>query len=103
MKYGHVAKMCRATTSRYKAHFVEQGGRVTSDQDSRGEELPLLNIHMVKPCAASTGYMVDLLIGKKVLAVELDTGASVSIISEETWKTMFHSMSLEPSMVQLKT
>ena len=39
-----------------------------------------------------------------MLATELDTGVSVFIISEETWKTTFHSMSLslEPSMVQLK-
>ena len=58
---------------------------------------------MVKSCVASTGYMVDLLIEEKALAMELDTGASVSIISEETWNTIFHSMSLEPSMVQLKT
>ena len=37
--------------------------------------------------------------------MELDTGVSVFIISEETWKTTFHSMSLslEPSIVQLKT
>ena len=39
-----------------------------------------------------------------MLATELDTGVSVFIISEETWKTTFHSMSLslEPSMAQLK-
>ena len=60
-KYGHIAKMCRATTvtSRHKAHFVEQGGRVTPAQDSRGEELPLLNIRMVRPRAASTGGSFD--------------------------------------------
>ena len=36
--------------------------------------------------------------------MELDTGVSVFIISEETWKMTFHSMSLslEPSMAQLK-
>ena len=43
------------------------------------------------------------MIGEKVLAMELDSGVSVFIISEETWKTTFHSMSLEPSTVQLKT
>lgn len=67
-------------------------GRATPNQ----EELPLLNIHLVKPCAASSDYMMELLTGEKVLAMELDAGASVSIISEETWKTTFHSMPLEP-------
>lgn len=88
----------------HRVHFVEQevGGRVNPNQDSREEELPLLKIRLVKPCASSSGYMVDLLIGEKVLAMELDTGASISTISEKTWKT-FHSMSLEPSMVHLKT
>ena len=52
--------MCRVTISGHKAHFVEQGDWVIPDQDSQGEELPLLNIHMVKPCVSSTGYMVDL-------------------------------------------
>lgn len=50
---------------------------------------------MVRPRAASTSYMVDLLIGEVGLAMELDARASVSIVSEETWKTTIHSMSLE--------
>ena len=53
--------------------------------------------------AANTGYIVDLLIEEKVLAMELDTGALISIISEETWKATFHSTSLELSRVQMKT
>ena len=48
------------------------------------------------------GYMVNLLTGETGLAMELDTRASVSIVSKETWKTI-HSTSLESSMVQLKT
>jgi len=66
-------KMCRATISRQKTHFVEQG-----DRDSRRKELSLVNIPKVKPCVASTGYVVGL--WRKVLAMKLDTGASVSII-----------------------
>lgn len=78
-KYGHIAKMCKATISRQKALFLKQ-----RDRDSRGKVLPLVNLPKVKPCVASTGYMVDLLIGEKLLAMKLDTGASVFIILEET-------------------
>ena len=46
--------------------------------------------------------MVDLLTGETGLPMEMDTRASVAIVSKETWKTI-HSTSLEPSMVQLKT
>ena len=68
--------MCRVTISGHKAHFVEQGDWVIPDQDSRGEEVPLLNIHMVKPCCQYWLHCGSL-IGEKVLAMELDSGVSV--------------------------
>ncbi len=37
------------------------------------------------------------------LAMELDTGASVSIISEDTWKTKFAGTMLENTEIRLKT
>lgn len=65
-----------------------QGG-VDADDDTPEEEpldeseRPLMNIQVVKP-------------------MELDTGASVSIISEDVWKGKFRNRPLDPSAMQLK-
>ena len=47
--------------------------------------------------------MVKLKIDQKPLVMELDTVASVSPISEETWKQVFLMMPLDSSRVKLNT
>lgn len=39
----------------------------------------------------------------KVCAMELDTGASVSIMSEEAWRKRFATAQLEESQIKLRT
>ena len=43
----------------------------------------LFNIKVVKPKGCNTDCMIDILVDNVVLTMELDTGASVSIISGE--------------------
>ena len=47
--------------------------------------------------------MLDLVVNGKPLVMELDTGASVSLVSEKTWKRIFLGCPLEPSEVHLST
>ncbi len=47
--------------------------------------------------------MLDLTVESKPLQMELDTGASVSIVSEQTWKSVFHTPTLVKSPIKLKT
>ena len=35
--------------------------------------------------------------------MELDTGASVSLISKTTWNKLFPQLSLQPSLIRLRT
>ncbi len=54
-----------------------------------GDELPLFNIQVVKPHQGQSGILVDLKIEGEPVVMELDTGASVSIMAESTWKKTF--------------
>ena len=48
-------------------------------------------------------YHVDLLIDGKPLSMEVDTGASLSLISEATFRVHFPRGSLKPSRARLVT
>ncbi|KAL1482288.1 hypothetical protein MTO96_033892 [Rhipicephalus appendiculatus] len=47
-------------------------------------------------------YRVEVSVNGTSLIMELDTGASVSVVSEETFRRTFPSCRLEPSSVMLK-
>ena len=102
--YGHIAKMCKRAG---RTDFL-QGG-VDADDDTPEEEpldeseMPLMNIQVVKPMSSPSGLMIEMVIDGKPLSMELDTGASVSIISEDVWKGKFRNRPLDPSAVRLKT
>ena len=46
---------------------------------------------------------VQVHVNETPLKMEVDTGAAVSIISEETGKTLFPNLKLQPSKLVLKT
>ncbi len=46
---------------------------------------------------------MDLKLDGKPLVMELDTGATVSLVSEQTCSSLFPGYSLKPSNSQLKT
>jgi hypothetical protein len=47
--------------------------------------------------------MVKMKLDGCVVDMEVDTGASVSLISENTFKTLWRGRSLQPSSVRLRT
>lgn len=54
-------------------------------EDETEEEDPLLNVQMVKPFHKA-GIQLALRVAGQPLTMELDTGASVSLVSKQTWK-----------------
>ena len=52
---------------------------------------------------SSQPILVDLLVNDKMLAMELDTGAAVSIISEQLQKQVFPEAKLRKATILLKT
>ena len=94
---GHIRKMCKIQPQ--KAHMVQQGegGESVLEADV-DEELPLWNIATILPTNKTpAGYVVTLEVDSKPLRMELDTGASVSLISAETWNNTFPDVPLEHS------
>ena len=108
-KLGHIAKMCRSkkllppSRPHPKVEFVGQEGEEAKELPTDPEEFPLMNIRVVKPTLSHAGIMLDLVVEGKPLRMELDTGASVSIISEKTWKTELQAPPLAKSSIKLKT
>ena len=61
----------------------------------------LFNIKALKPRGQKIGVMIDIHVD--ILTMELDTGASVSIILEKTWRKVLQSQHLSSSPVKLRT
>ena len=83
-KKGHIAKVC---WTKSKKHSVppksEQTHRVDIQESEPGEyTLFKVSSHTSKP------VMVDVTINEQPLQMELDTGASISLISEHQYKQL---------------
>ena len=98
-KKGHIAKVCR---TELKKHSVlpksEQTHRVDT-QESEPVEYTIFKVssHTSKP------VMVEVTINEQPLQMELDTSASISLISEHQYKQLHETPSLEKSSVILRT
>ncbi len=116
-KLGHIARMCRGKKTRprpsQRTDLVERGSDTQGSSDlSDSDDLPMMSltvldehqsIQVVKPATSRNGIMLDLTVDTKPLQMELDTGASVSIVSEKTWKTVLDAPALAVSPIKLKT
>lgn len=101
-KRGHLAKVCRK-----KAATTEQANVVTNKETAGEEEDsqqygPMFHVSS----GSSKPLMVKVVVNGKLLAMEVDTGASASIISEETFEQIRKgqtSLELQKSAVRLQT
>ena len=117
VKRGHRATVCRSAKKASakkpqlpirRTHNPGKGGRpqrlntkwVTAEADKdSGEEY--LQLHAVGNTSTSP-IQIPLLVNNQLLCMELDTGAAISILSEETFKDLFPSAPLRRSTVLLK-
>ena len=112
-KVGHITSVCQSTRmprkSRTTSSKCQQDRNSTwsrtkwlvvedSPSDSE-EEFQLLTIGT----RSSHPISVDLVVNGKPLTMEVDTGAADSVLSEQTFKSLFPDTSLEPTNVVLKT
>ena len=73
----------------------------TSDyQKDPEDDFKLFQISQEKP---EPSIMIPIKVNGEDCSMELDTGASVSIMSEEDWKTKFPRVPLEKSQIKLRT
>ena len=101
-KQGHLKRMCRQGQPQTRQHSdgkeatKKRIGTVTNATTSSSDGLYAINDKSsVKP------FTVDVKLNGKPFSMELDTGATVSLISENTFKQLFPGTKLQPSNTQL--
>ncbi len=116
-KRGHLAVVCKSKgsgregsrsnfqkRSSQRAQYIEtrtpspQGG----DDDEETEEFGLYRIHSMRG-NHTPPLIVELNLNGTPLKMEVDTGAAVSIISQETWSRVFPRTPMEKADIRLQT
>ncbi|KAL1444211.1 hypothetical protein MTO96_041866 [Rhipicephalus appendiculatus] len=91
---GHLARVCgQRPPGAGKIHAV-------ADQQE-DNEMMLYAVHHAG--LTKQPYQVELMLGRKRVQMQVDTGAAVSLISEDLWKQLVNPPPLTPSTVKLKT
>ncbi|CAC5370699.1 unnamed protein product [Mytilus coruscus] len=111
-KKGHIAKKCRNKSangnlsenhrefkSRFKprAHFMEQDE--SSESESGNEVYSVFHFGN----KSNEAYKVQINVNECEIAMEIDTGASVSIMSEDTYMDYKSKFRIEPTSAKLRT
>ena len=97
-KIGHLKRMCRS----YRTQRTVKTVADTSFTDTGQYQLYHLEDSTL-PKASKNPYMVMLTVDGKQLQFEVDTGESLSLISEVTYKEFWPNMPLQDTTVYLKT
>ena len=98
-KKGHIAKVCRSKLKMQKSETHQMPAEENS-------EPPEYSLYHMQESNRSLPIMVDLKVNTADLTMELDTGATLSLISEKTYNNLFPAETaphLQASTAQLKT
>ena len=100
-KVGHLARVCRkkTQTDRQQSREVRQI-RDEAQEEVSGEEYALL--HVTAPRQGQP-LQVHLKLDEKAITMEIDTGASVSLVSETEYNRLWPQVPLEATPIKLRT
>ena len=102
-KKGHIAKVCR---SKAKAQQNQTRTHQLNSGEKSGDETVEYSLFHTQGQNSPAPILVTLQVNGANLMMELDTGATLSIISEETYRTLFpteRAPALKTSKAKLKT
>ena len=104
-KIGHIQPVCRLPRKRHQQRPPKTPGRsrvamVTTEVESEEDSDLALNHIRAEP---GKPYLVDISLNGKQTSMELDTGASLSLMSETKFKDLFPNLDLQPSTARLVT
>ena len=119
-KLGHIAPVCESKSVKKfqrislankkpfgaKHQYPNRGQRTnkmtaTNDKQNLPGEMDQLQLPTIG--GTSTPFGADLVVNDKRLTMEIDTGAAVSLITEQTFQNLYPELSLQPSHAILKT
>lgn len=92
-KTGHLSSVCRSKKTTHQAKWIED----TEQQEYSDSTVFQLSGKSPNP------FRVELCVQEKPLLFEIDTGASVTLISEETYNEHYQNSPLQKSSLRLKT
>ena len=93
-KYGHLSHVCKSAPKSVK---------VVGDTDEDSKRADFFSASMYTLGSSKSGIITLIRVQGKELLMEVDTGASVSIISNETYNKHFSSYPLTPCITPLHT
>ena len=97
-KIGHLKKVCRSSNPQETVKTVED------THTSAQEQYNLYNLEdATLPKPTENPYKVTLTIEGKPVQMDIDTDASLSLISEQTFLELWPSATLQQTSIQLKT
>ncbi|GAB0086428.1 uncharacterized protein DMENIID0001_004900 [Sergentomyia squamirostris] len=91
-KTGHIAVTCRSTEKKTRKLKAMEGDGETSEEDMN-------SINVIGMCK----QMIDVEIEGKRITMEVDSGASNSVMSLDQWKAIRSKKKLEPTPIRLRT
>ena len=107
---GHIASVCPSAKKKFTVNARQLHQKrfnrhptklVTTETERDSDTLPL---HTIEGGGGATPPIkVPLLINDNLLSMELDTGATITIMSEKKFKEIFPRSKVEKSNVRLKT
>ena len=100
-KLGHLSKMCYSKTKK-PSNTRSPKGIHTVDTASV-EEYQLYRIYTTRDKSSSNPFVLEVQVDKQPIVMEIDTGASVSVLSSATYREKFNGKPLQASSVALRT
>lgn len=100
-KQGHIEKVCKKKKASSRPRHEERNEVRYVDESKDSIVLgDLIHVYESNP---EPSIVIPVQINGTRVSMELDTGASVSVMSDSTWKEKFSNYKIQPSSVQLKT
>ncbi|XP_049522588.1 uncharacterized protein LOC119449072 [Dermacentor silvarum] len=102
-KVGHLARVCRTTPRSVHALEESTGLEGSGDSDGISGEDDILLSHIFS-CQSNDGsYIVKVIVAGRNVKMQVDTGASVSIVPEKMYRQYWSDLPLESCSLRLKT
>ena len=94
---GHLQKMCRNHNPKHKkVHKVEEEAHESTDEED-------YELWAIKSSKKSKSYSTKLEVDGKSLQMEIDTGASLTLVSEQTFRSLWPNSTLNGSRITLSS
>ena len=103
-KIGHITPVCKSAAKMHESNRKLTNTLYSKDSPPQIEDDEESPIFMVGRNSSKAAPMkCELKVESRNLTMEIDTGAEVSIIAEDTFKALLRDLTLSPSSVVLRT